>query len=353
MEAYLIEIADIPLELARIWDSLESSNKMRASLFNLILFTHKNARAAYIRTLAQKVIERFPSRVILITLDTKDKENKIEANASVLSGAKGEVDVVCDFIEFNATEASRERIPFVILPQIIPDLPVYLVWGEDPIEDNPLSHQLDKLATRLIFDSESTNDLSLFAKSVLQHKEESSADVADLNWARTESWRELLSLTFHSPERFAQLKEIKCLKIAYNCQETNFFCHTRTQAIYLQGWLAAQLQWILKSVENNRFLYQNIEVELIAISHLQLPPGTIISVDLLTTKQDHFSFCRNKENPIQIDMIFCDPEKCEVPSKYIFNKSQSGLSLVNEICHHGTSEHYLNLLNYLKYTGSS
>ncbi|MFS8563166.1 MAG: glucose-6-phosphate dehydrogenase assembly protein OpcA [Rhabdochlamydiaceae bacterium] len=343
-----MDVANISAELTRIWDSLESSNKMRASLFNLILFTQKNERAGYIRTIAQKVIERFPSRVIFITVDKNNEENTFKASASVMMGAKGEFDVVCDLIEFEATKVSQERIPFLILPHLIPDLPVYLVWAEDPVQENPLSYQLEKLATRLIFDSESTDNLAEFAKALLHHKSESHCDIADLNWARTENWRELIALTFYSPERLEQLKKAKTIKIVYNSRESPFFCHTKIQAIYLQGWIASQLEWSLKTIENDCFQYANTSVQLSPEVNLDLSPGAIISLDIVTQDGDHFSFCRNKTMPEQILMIFCDQEKCEIPSRYLFNKTQTGLSLVNEICHSGTSMHYLKLLNGLK-----
>lgn len=337
----------IDKELTRIWDSLQGTNKMRACLFNLILYTQKNARAEYIRTLTQKVIERFPSRVIFVTVDKSASEDSLNAKVSIMTGAKGEFDVVCDLIELDATKTSEKRIPFLILSHILPDLPVYLLWAENPILENPLSHELDTFATRMIFDSETTDNLSLFAKALVQHKKEAGCDIADLNWARTENWRELLVATFHSEERLKMLKKAKTIKITYNSRETKFFCHTRIQAVYLQGWLATQLEWKLTEVKGDSFSYGPISVQLEAAENPDLSPGTIISLEIFTAGGEHFSFCRNPEHLHQISMILCDSEKCEIPSKYIFTKSQSGLSLVNEIGYVGTSDHYLKLLNYL------
>lgn len=343
-----MDIANISSELTRIWDSLQGSNKTRACLFNLILFTQKNNRAAYIRTIAQKVIERFPSRVIFITVDKESCESTLNAKASVMTGATGEFDIVCDLIEFEATPTTQDRLPFLILPHIIPDLPVYLLWADDPIEENPLSYQIEKLATRLIFDSESTDNLPKFANALLAHKQEASCDIADLNWARTENWRDLITLTFYSDDKLEQLKKAKTIKITYNNYANPFFCHTKIQAIYIQGWIASQLNWSLKKLEPNFFQYEHTSVELMGQERSNIPPGTLIAIDIVTHDNLLFSFCRNKEVPEQILMTFCDQEKCEIPSKYLFNKSQSGLSLVNEICHSGTSRHYLKLLNFLK-----
>lgn len=347
MEAYLMEVSEIQSELTRIWDSLEGTNKMRACLFNLILFTHKNERAGYIRTITQKVIERFPSRVIFITVDKKDSGDTLKASASVMTGAQGEYDIICDLIEIEIADNGQKRIPFAILPHILPDLPIYLLWAEDPSEENPLSYQLEKLATRIIFDSEAASDLSKFAQALLKTQRQCGCDVADLNWARTENWRELLSSTFHSQERLKQLKRTKSIQITYNSYETKFFCHTQIQAIYLQGWLASQLNWRLRSATKDQLRYQDVTVDLTTNTNPQLPPGTVISFDLETSDGEKFSFCRGKESPHQINMIISTPEKCDIPSKFIFTKSQSGLSLVNEICHSGTSEHYQKLLQFL------
>jgi glucose-6-phosphate dehydrogenase assembly protein OpcA len=331
----MIEVGNIQAELTRVWDSLEGTNKIRACLFNLIVFTQKNERVPYIRTIVQKVIERFPSRVIFITVDKNSKEDLLKASVSVMTGAKGAYDIVCDLIEIEATRTTQDKIPFILLPNFIADLPIYLLWADDPCRDNPITAELENWATRIIFDSETTDNLSRFATTVVESKSQSGSDIADLNWARTESWRELLASTFHSPERIEQLQRTKKLSITYNSHETEFFCHTKTQALYLQSWLCSLLNW------------PKSRVELTSEKNSLLPPGTIISMDLITTQGEHFSFCRAPASPHQINMILSTPEKCEIPSKYIFTKSQSGLSLVNEIYQSGTSEHFLKCLSML------
>lgn len=344
-------ISEIETKLSQIWDSLQGTNKMRACLLNLVVYTYKTKRASYIRTITQKVIERFPSRIIFVTVDKESSKGLLEAKASVMPGAKGEFDIVCDLIEIEADGATEGRIPYLILPHLLPDLPVYFLWAEDPVKENPISLQLDKFATRIIFDSESTDNLPEFSKAILRHKEEAGCDIADLNWARTESWRELLSATFYSKERLKQLGRIQSIQITYNARETEFYCHTKIQAVYLQGWLASQLKWSLKEIrkegEKLQFIYKDLTVDLIPSVHENLSAGTVISMELMTKQQEHFSFCRSPEHPHQVRMILCTEEKCEIPSNYVFTKSQSGLSLVGEIYHSGTSQHYLSLLNLL------
>ncbi len=363
MEAHLmtstsrpVSPADIQSELNRIWESLETTNVARACLFNLIFYTQKNHRAPYIQRIAQKVVEKFPSRVIFVTVDKAAKEDFLKTEVSILSSSKGEFDVACDYIQIDAAGTSHERVPFVVLPHILPDLPVYLVWGEDLSKGDPLCYQLEQFANRLIFDSEATENLPRFASSILEHYERANSDIADLNWARTESWREMFSMAFYSKDNLAQIERSKKITIIYNAQETPFFCHTNIQAVYMQAWLACQLGWTFRALSKEKgtlvFSYNGasgpIEITLSTAQHANLPPGLILSVDVSTADEQHFSFKRHLEILHQITYQYSTKDKCDLPSHYIFTKAESGHSLVKEICHRGTSEHFLKVLNLVK-----
>ncbi|MBS0604098.1 MAG: glucose-6-phosphate dehydrogenase assembly protein OpcA [Verrucomicrobia bacterium] len=348
--------ADIQNELNRIWESLETTNVARACLFNLIFYTQKNHRTPYIQRIAQKVVEKFPSRVIFVTVDKAAKEDSLKTEVSIMSSSKGEFDVACDYIQIDTSGTSNERVPFVVLPHILADLPVYLVWAEDPSKDDPLCYQLEQFANRLIFDSEATDNLPRFASSILQHMEKSHCDIADLNWARIESWREMLSMAFYSDDNFSQIQKSKKITVTYNAQETAFFCHTKIQAMYLQAWLGGQLGWQFKSVRKEKdallFTYQAganpIEISLSSAQHAELPPGLILSVDIETADEQQFSFHRHHKLLHQITFQHSTRDQCNLPSHYIFTKAESGHSLVKEICHRGTSEHFLKVLNLVK-----
>jgi glucose-6-phosphate dehydrogenase assembly protein OpcA len=356
LSTHFVSPADIQSELNKMWETFETKSVTRACLFNLIFYTQKNHRTHYIERIAQKVVEKFPSRVIFVAVNKTAKEDSIRTAVSVLPSSKGEFDVACDYIHIETSGSFHERIPFVILPHILPDLPVYLVWAEDPSKDDPLCYQLEQFANRLIFDSESTDNLPRFAKSVLEQHEKSHCDIADLNWARIESWREMLSMAFYSNDKLKQIENAKRITINYNSQESPFFCHTKIQASYLQAWLACQLGWEFLSVRNEKnsliFAYKGrfgpIEIAVNAAQHANLPPGLILSVDIMTAKEEHFSFIRNEAESHQITYQYSTPSQCDLPSHYVFTKAESGQSLVKEICHRGTSEHYLKVLNLVK-----
>ncbi len=348
--------AQVQSELSRLWETLETKNTTRASLFNLIFFTEKNHRTSYFRKVAEKAIQRFPSRVIFITTDRQAKDSSLKTEVSILTSSKGECDVACDYIQIEAEGDADQKIPFLVLPLLLPDLPVYLIWAEDPKKNDPLCNELAHLAERLIFDSEITENFAHFAKSVLDNQAAIQCAVADLNWARIEDLRDLFSMVFYSPDKLEKIQRTQTIDILYNAEETPFFCHTKIQSIYLQSWLACQLGWTLKQMkmENNSliFSYENgtipVTVTISSENNPKLPPGIVLSTHLKTTKGESFHFDRTRDRLQQIQLQYSDATCCDLPCYYLFTKAESGHSLIKEIFHKDTSKHFLNVLNFIQ-----
>lgn len=349
--------AQIEQELKRIWESLETKNVTRACLFNLIFFTYNNPRKGYFQKIAHSVVEKFPSRVLFITIDQTSKQQDLITQVSVLFSGKTEYDVACDYIEIQGSYSSQARIPFLILPHILPDLPVYLVWGEDLCQNESLLQSLEPLANRIIFDSEASSNLSLFAKHCLA-VQSIHYDVADLNWARIESWRDILSAVFSSEQKLEMMQQAQTLRIFYNAQQSTFFCHAKIQSLYLQAWLACQLKWVFTGLEEKKeqtiCTYQGkagpIQITLSPAFHAHLPSGLVLSLEILLVSSSSFLFCRDTDQQNHITVQESTLKECSLPARYIFPKSGAGHSLVQEICRRGNSTHYLQVLNLLQTT---
>ncbi len=352
ISSHIVPPSQIQEELDALWDSQDNKNKIRASLFNLIFFTKQSSREDYVRKISSKLIEKFPSRIFFISLDATSPANSLKTAVSVISTQQGEYNVTCDLIEIFAEGDDGKQVPFLLLPHIIPDLPVFLVWEEDPCLENPLCNELKSFATRIIFDSESTEDLCRFSKAVMKIQSSSNCEIADLNWARMESWRDLLSTTFSNAEKIEQLQNTLSMSITYNAQETPSFCHTKIQSIYLQTWIAARMGWNpdkkRSSLDLCRFFYEvqgrGIEIDLQGVKNAKLPPGMILSVEIKTIQEEHFSFVRDPQTPHKISFIYSTKSACDLPTQFLVSKGESGQSLIKEICHKGTSKHYEEVL---------
>lgn len=348
----IVPPAQIENELLRIWDSLDKNRQMRASLFNLIVFNRLSSRTDYIRNIVQRIIDTFPCRVLFVSHDPDPAKHYLKTAVSVIA-SKGSRANVCDDIDIGVAGSEWERVPYVILPHLLPDLPVYLLWAEDPTQSHPLFQPLATLSTRIIFDSESADHLMGFAQTLLALKEQKGRDIADLNWARLEGWRDLLASTFDSKERINDLSNIEELTITYNARETEFFCHLKIQAMYLLSLISSRLGWKLQSTEKkkNRFHFsfdRTIQATIESSFIEQLPPGCILSMNVVTKGKSHYHFQINPQLPSQVTVQITTHDRCELPVQFILRKSPMGQSLVREIFLKGTSSFFLEMLHQLQ-----
>lgn len=346
----IVSPSEIESELLKIWEGLAKQNKMRASLFNLIVFNRLSARTDYIRNIVQKVVEKFPCRTLFISSDPDSPHPYLKTAVSVVVPQSGESSIACDQIDIGVSGPDIDRVPFVLLPHIIPDLPVYLLWTEDPSKDHPLFEPLVKLATRIIFDSESADSLLAFSQKLLDLHEKTKIDIADLNWARIEGWRELISSTFASKERLSQLRKLNVLKIVYNARETEFFCHLKIQAMYLLTWISSRLNWdFIQASKNLDFQFKGIKAQIGSDNWTKLGPGTVISMHFQTVDGIVFDAARILELYHHVKIQITTPEKCDLPYRFVLGRAATGQSLVKEICTKGTSSHYLEMLKNLNH----
>ncbi len=240
MEDAIIQIAQhivdpscIESELKRIWEALAQEKKMRASLFNLIVFNCISERTDYFRNIVEIVVKKFPCRTLFISEDRETPFPSLKTAISVtMPPLEENAKFACDQIDIGVSSSELHRVPYLLLPHLIPDLPTYLLWAEDPAVAHPLFKPLSTLATRVIYDSESSQSLLLFAESLLKQKKHSQA-LGDMNWARMEGWRDLMASSFDDLDHQKILNKISLVKIVYNARKTEFFCHLKVQAMYL------------------------------------------------------------------------------------------------------------------------
>ncbi|MBX7065883.1 MAG: glucose-6-phosphate dehydrogenase assembly protein OpcA [Parachlamydiales bacterium] len=333
---FLVEPERIESELLKLWEKL-AKEKMRACLFNLIVFNKLSARTDYIRDIVQKVSEKYPCRVLFISYDSESAHPYLKTAVSVV----GNGNIACDYIDVGVSGPEMEKVPFLLLPHIIPDLPISLLWTEDPSVEHPLFQPLAKLATRIIFDSESADSLLAFAQKVLKLNQ-SGIDTADLNWARTEGWRDLIGSLFHSGEKLDQIQDVR---ITYNARKSESFCHLKVQSMYLIAWLASRLNWkFQKASKDLHFTFENQKAEIHATEWERLGSGTVISVDLTTQDGYLYNSARIPKQYHNVSIQISSKEKCELPYNYILGRTATGQSLVKEIITQGTSQHYLAML---------
>ncbi|MBB65295.1 MAG: hypothetical protein CMO81_09550 [Waddliaceae bacterium] len=339
---------DIGKELEQLWGSQEHS-RIRACLFNLIIYSREPRRTAYFHSLVQMIIENFPCRIIFIE-GTGNDDDFIRTDVSVKGSGKGG-EIACDQIRIQASGESMAKVPFLLLPHIVPDLPVYLLWGQDPTQDNHILPHLEGFANKVIFDSETTDNLQRFSKEMLHQMQTWESTITDLNWARVSAWRNLFAQTFEDPEDIDHLQSSQKIAIKYNATKDDTCRNCQVQAIYLQGWLAGRLRWMFKELERNgkevKITYithsGSVEITLEPSFREDLPAGSIIGINVFGSHQSHYAMERI-ESTRQVKISISSYDQCQIPHYTLLSNLERNHSLMKEIFYDTNSHHYSNML---------
>lgn len=330
--------ANIEKELLRLRDNGSQGDKAKACLFNLIVFTSESRCMSYFQGLVDMIMERFPCRVMFIRSSPSDKSLGLRISVATRLG--------CDQVTIETGSTEQEKIPFLILPHFVSDLPVYLLWGEDPSIPNPLFAPLEKLCQRIIFDSAFIENLANFSKTILNPAIHPDSDIVDINWARMRGWREIFAQTFDTPERIEALKNAKALTIWYNKTTSELLTHQENQAFCLQGWLAAQLGWSFQNLQRNPeeilLQYKTIAITLRSTATASFLPEEIMKIEITGDKDMLCDLVR--QGPSQVIVHWSTADKCDLPFTLLLPDIKKGKTFMREIFYEPASAHYTNML---------
>lgn len=349
-----IKIPDIEKELDKLWESPKEKKQIKACLFTLIIYAHEPRRIKYLQDLVDTILDKFPCRIIFIKADNTAKQNYLHVNvANVLSG-KESTPIACDQITIEASKSQLFRIPYIVIPHIVPDLPVYLLWSQTPFEEHDIFPALQPYASRVIFDSECSDNLNRFCQEMQLNLDVLKMDVMDINWALVSNWRDMLVQLFDTPQKLDFLKDCKSLTISYNDTKTETLQHPEIRAMYLQGWIASRLQWKYvssDSFQNSLIISYTMEQHphIVALSphtHPELPPGAIVSIEINSTDGRSYYVAR-KQSLSQAVVHYSSRETCELPYTLPLPDVHRGLTFMKEIFYHKLSDHYREMLSMI------
>ena len=334
----------------------EGQNWILASLFNLVVVADSLQQAMRCQELVRLVTEKFPCRVFLIQIDETSESDFFHTEHTVQAIGSRAAKVCYDQITIESSPSQIRKAPFVILPKILPDLPVYILLGHDLAQDDALLPELQKFATRIVFDSQSLDNIQRFADHMLSTIQTAHNDFVDINWAKTKAWREVMARAFDTPEKQALISQSKMIQISYCCPSAHAKSKLELQSLYLQAWLAAQLGWHFLQVEKEdgtyRVQYQSdkrpLEISIIPRDTQALEMGEVFSIEVLTHDDTHYLITHEGKLG-QVTVHASSNERCEMPYTLFLNNYQKGTSLINEFLYQPPSEHYVAMLGMLNH----
>ena len=323
----------------------------KACLFNLIIYTHDSRRASYFQDIVRLIATQFPCRILFIWSDPLSTESYLHIKQAVEEN-QTQTNLNSDQFLIEASHDLLTRIPFIIYPYLVADVPIYLLWGQDLATENAILPNLQKYATRLIFDSETCENLQRFSLNMLDRVETANVEIVDMNWIRICGWRDVLIQTFDTEERIHQLTSSKQITITYNNRPSDLSLHPTTQALYLQAWLATQLNWEYdkweKEDRDTLLIYYKTQNNAIRIKLQGETKQDIQAQEILEFEAEDpaaFLYSITRKDSKQV-IVHCNTiDRCELPFNLTLMNLWSGKHFVQEVFYKKTSSQYIKMLH--------
>jgi glucose-6-phosphate dehydrogenase assembly protein OpcA len=345
-----VQLINLEKELLRLWDEEQGKKLTRAAFFNLVIYAEKSCGESDCLALIHSVVSKFPCRVFLIVHEKKGNYLKTSLSSHNLSEG-----IFCEIIKIEVAGSLQERVPYIILPHILPDLPLYLLWTEDPGVENQILPQLEPFAKRVIFDVDTYVDLQKTSQNLLSVMEELALEVGDLHWTAMKGWRKIFSSIFDTPRELEKLVSSKLIKITYH--DPDHGKHLRSAA-YFQGWMASRLGWRFKNIEKNegnaRLLYGKPSGDVVfllipdsrTMEGSQLPLGALLSIEIDSTiNKSQYTFKRTEGR--QVFYQYNDNNECGLPLALFLSGMSEGQEIIEEIFYPTKSKHFHMMLENL------
>lgn len=237
-----VDVSALDRELSRLLqppeDAEDSAQPVtRACMSNLIVVAGRESAPSISDELAT-IAERHPSRVLLLLAEPEAGE-QIRAAVSALCYRTGEGRQICsEHVEVAAAPSERRRLPSIVRPLLIGDLPTTLWWNaaEAPPLGGEVFDELAAMADRVIYDSLGWPDPARNVIATADWALRKGSAVCDLAWGRLEPWRRLLAESLDPALRPGALEALHCVDVEHGP-------HALPKAWLLVGWLARCLGW--------------------------------------------------------------------------------------------------------------
>lgn len=351
-----LDIPNIDKELSRLQSSKGQNGGSKACLFTLVIYAGEPRRVSYLEEQVNTILDKFPCRIIFIQGDMQSKSSFFRVSVSTAtSGHTGNGgSVSCDRIVIETSKDELFRVPYVVIPQLVPDLPVYLLWGENPFEERAVFPFLQSYASRVVFDSECSDNIRAFCEEMETSLDRLKVDVTDINWALLSNWRDMLYQLFDTEEKIDQLADAKSIIISYNGLTTETTKHPEIRALYLQGWLAAAMGWDYRNVEMTdddlilTYIGQ-VHPVIIALTPREapsMPSGAILGIEIATIGGHYYSISRNENLP-QVVVHISTKLTCELPFTLSLPNVHRGSTFMKEIFFNKPGAYYRETLKMI------
>jgi glucose-6-phosphate dehydrogenase assembly protein OpcA len=346
--------ADIEPQLQASWDQELHTDRVKTALFNLVVYVRQPERAARLQRLLDPLTGRFPCRVLVLFEDSSQAPDYLQTEIAVDFIGDPEHLVSSDQIHIHFAPHERDRAGFILVPHLLPDLPVYLLWTELPDRQDPLFSLLEPYLNQVVFDPPGADLMAQFSQQLLAILDHIPGGATDLQWASTEGWRQVIASAFNGSERLTHLRRLTALQITYADGLDELGRDTSLPALYIQGWLAAQMRWQYKGLQATKERMElhydspvgSITITLIATPRGEMAAGAIRQLEGDSLEGFHFELNTDASGNY-VTMTGGSEAVCEIPTTLYLSHLTREQVLAKELFQRGTSDHYTRALRLI------
>ncbi|MFN3244259.1 MAG: glucose-6-phosphate dehydrogenase assembly protein OpcA [Planctomycetota bacterium] len=224
---------ELPDALSKLWDACmqdqKGSDVARALTANFVGIA-RAPHASCLIDATEQLQRRSPCRAFLLVID-EDSPSEI-AELTATTRKHGPLrDIVLEQIVLRLHSADLHRMPGLLRPLILDDLPSHLLWALPWPTDGANFETLAEMCQHAIVDSRSFGDPERELQ-LLRQRRERGEQISDLSWLRVQPWRRALAEAF---ERFEWRPGTEVRGTIRHGREA------RTTAMLLRDWLHQRL----------------------------------------------------------------------------------------------------------------
>jgi len=329
-----VDIAAIERELEEIWRTSAAPGEepavARISLLNLVACTHDPERAGRAASEIASVTVYHPCRAIIVAADPESGPPEIRASVAAYCHRpdSGPKPVCCEQIRIEAKGEAVSRLPAILPPLLVPDLPRFLWWMDAPDFHSDLFRRVIGDFDRLILDSNSFREIADLARMI---EFNSQIPLSDLNWTRLNVWQELVAEFFDPPAFRPYLPQIENVTLDYAPESLSSGQGSEiragagaSQAFLFAAWLAARLEWEPRSLQKDgpdlllgfRHQDQPVAVRIRTAPLKNTPPGELDSIRIETGGSPSVTFNIHRIEDGSLGLVSVEMEgACPLPRR--------------------------------------
>jgi glucose-6-phosphate dehydrogenase assembly protein OpcA len=312
-----LDVEAIERMLAELWKQAASHDEtvgddavLRARAAGVMVYLNNDSLLSDTQQVISELASFHPCRALLMVGDRDAEERDIEMYVTAFCGSQkrsGSKNLCCEQITLIAHGPFVSELPSAAVPLLVPDLPVFLWWREEPGAEDKVFSQLCVAADRVVIDSadfQTPPSDFLGVTQLFSRSGDEAIALSDINWARLTPWRASLANFYDVEDYRTELDRITDVKIHF-VAETNKPSAVSSQALLIASWLASRLDWKFGGVvaesssQGPAFQFKNgdrvVTLSLNEAHRPEMKPGRLCEIELTASPAASFMVSRSED----------------------------------------------------------